>query len=63
MLGGLPAGVSFASGGNPPARRFATAPADSLREARERRLVSQIFTSWNQMAEWLRRVDGVRAAA
>ena len=26
-------------------------------------LVTQIFTSWNQMAEWLRRVDGARAAA
>lgn len=26
-------------------------------------MVSQIFTSWNQMAEWLRRVDGARAAA
>ena len=25
--------------------------------------VSRIFTSWNQMAEWLRRVDGARAAA
>ena len=31
--------------------------------ARERRLVTQIFASWNQLDGWLRRVDGLRRAA
>jgi len=29
---------------------------------RERRLLSLIFASWNQIGEWLRRLDGVRQA-
>ncbi len=33
------------------------APADSLREKRERRVVSRIFTSWNQIGEWLRQLE------
>ena len=39
--------------------------ADQRQEIEEslRKEVSQIFASWNQMAEWLRRVDGARAAA
>jgi len=28
----------------------------------ERRLLSLIFASWNQIGEWLRRMDGVRQA-
>jgi hypothetical protein len=30
---------------------------------RERRLVTCIFASWNQTAAWLRRLDGLQAAA
>jgi len=26
-------------------------------------MVSQTFASWNQIGEWLRRVDGIRQAA
>jgi hypothetical protein len=60
---GLPAGVSRASGKvrlRVASRRL---PGDSLREKRERRLVSRIFTSWNQLGEWLRQVDGLRDVA
>jgi hypothetical protein len=32
-------------------------------DKRERRLVSQIFTSWNQLDGWLRQVDWLRLAA
>jgi hypothetical protein len=30
---------------------------------RERRLVTQIFTSWNQLVSWLRQIQGLRRAA
>ena len=30
---------------------------------RERRLVSQIFVSWNLISGWLARLDGLRRAA
>jgi hypothetical protein len=43
------------------ANRSARGDSDSLRmRTGERRLVAQIFTSWNQMALWLSRVDGLR---
>ena len=31
--------------------------------ARDRTAVSRIFVSWNQMAVWLRHIDGLRTAA
>ena len=34
-----------------------------LAEVRERRLVDQIFTSWNLLISWLRRIDGLRDPA
>jgi hypothetical protein len=39
------------------------ASADSLRENQERRLVTLNFTSWNRIAEWLRRLHALNAAA
>jgi hypothetical protein len=47
----------------PPTRRFATTPADGLRETRERRLVSLTFASWNRVGEWLRRLESLRLVA
>jgi hypothetical protein len=41
----------------------AKAPADNLREKTERRLVSQNFTNWNLVRNFLRRVDYLRHAA
>ena len=29
----------------------------------EEMVVSQTFTSWNQIAAWLRRIEGIRVAA
>ncbi len=52
--------VAVSERGGPPSLK---APADSLREQTERRLVTQIFTSWNQIAGWLRRLAGLRDAA
>ena len=42
-------------------------PAMSEPSARESalkgsRVVTQIFTSWNQMAAWLRQIEGLRRA-
>jgi hypothetical protein len=49
------------------------APVDNLRMAcqpysrdvrkRERRLVTRIFASWNQLDCWLRQVEGLRTVA
>lgn len=39
------------------------APADSLREKGERRLVSRVFAGWNQLDGWLRQVEGLRRVA
>jgi hypothetical protein len=38
---------------------------DAALELRVRsgKVASQIFTSWNPIAEWLRRVEGLRGAA
>ena len=33
-----------------------------VRPKGERRMVSRIFTSWNQLDEWLRQLDGMRLA-
>jgi hypothetical protein len=32
-------------------------------DKRERRLVSRIFASWNQLDRWLRQVEGLRRVA
>ena len=32
-------------------------------ESADESVVSQTFTSWNQMAAWLRQIDGVRRVA
>lgn len=32
-------------------------------EANQRRLVSRIFVSWNQVDRWLRQVDGLKRVA
>jgi hypothetical protein len=42
--------------------RLISSGANQL-EAQGRELVSRIFTSWNQLDEWLRAVDGLRRAA
>ena len=44
-------------------RISAAAPADGLREERERRLVNLDFARWNQIGKWLRRVEALRDAA
>ena len=36
-------------------------PADSLREKGERRLMTRIFASWNQLEQWLRQMEGFSA--
>lgn len=52
------------SGEGPPTRSWILARfGDSLRENRERRLVSLNFTSWNQLDRWLRQVEGLRRVA
>ena len=57
------------AGLDPPARARrgdARTRADPLGLAfsyRPVRLVSQVFASWNQTREWLRRVEGIRLAA
>jgi hypothetical protein len=38
-------------------------PAEArLGNAGERRLVAQIFTSWNRIADWLRRIEALHRA-
>ncbi len=58
-----PAGALFERGTSAYASRFFSATADSLREKRERRLVSRIFASWNHLNEWLRQIERLRRAA
>ncbi len=41
---------------------YTKASADSLREESERRLVSRIFASWNQLDGWLRQMEALRRA-
>ena len=55
----------LASSGNVRLRAHGSlsSPADSLREKRERRLVSLDFASWNRISVFLARLDGVRRAA
>jgi len=45
--------------GSIPARDVVV-PGRKLLSARRRLVVTQIFTSWNQIHKWLRRVDSVR---
>ena len=48
----------------PPSRPSSQhAMADNLRPARERKVVSLNFASWNQLDEWLRQVEWLRRAA
>ena len=42
---------------------FAKATADSLRENGERRLVTRIFASWNQINGWLLGLQALEAVA
>ena len=41
----------------------AAGPDRKMLTRRERMLVTQIFTSWNRIADWLRHLDGLKNAA
>lgn len=59
---GLPAVALEAIRRGPPSRGLPSgAHADD--GGRERRMVSRIFASWNQLDGWLRQVDRLRHAA
>jgi hypothetical protein len=56
-------GVRLRQGyGGKPSRGLPTVAHADV-DKRERRLVSRIFASWNQIGKWLRRLDAVRRTA
>ena len=60
----FPEGIAY--DGNRFNRTAATAPLFNYlapSESADEKMVSRIFASWNQIHEWLRRVDGIRLAA
>ena len=61
-LEGWLANRSSFNGGKAHLRAFG-ATVGNLRLNHERRLVDQIFTSWNRTADWLSRVLGLQRAA
>jgi hypothetical protein len=60
----FPEGIAF--DGNQFNRTATTAPFFKCLapgESAEERMVSQTFASWNRIADWLRRLNGLRSAA